>query len=78
MSTARNRPRSGLGKDDMADEVQLWNNIVDKIKRCRDLSQKFESTSKDVESLKQTIQDGERKSFWLLDNFTLDFCLDGR
>lgn len=46
---ARNRPpRANLAKEDLADEVQLWHSIVDKIRRCGAIHKQYEDVAAEM------------------------------
>lgn len=46
---ARNRGPRGLLKDDLADEVQLWHSIVDKIRRCGEIHKQYEDVNSSIQ-----------------------------
>ncbi|KAI9664387.1 MAG: SAGA HAT/Core module component [Alyxoria varia] len=57
---ARNRPRgSGFVKEDIADEQQLWHSIVEKIKVCRSLNQKYKSNQDRISTVKESLKGSE-------------------
>ena len=45
---ARNRPRASIGKEDLADEVQLWHSIVDKIRKCSAINRQYEDVAAQI------------------------------
>lgn len=44
----RNRPRPSLVKEDIADEQNLWNSIVEKIRRCGAVNKKFDDVQENI------------------------------
>ena len=54
---SRNRPRSSFTKDDMTDEQQLWQSIVEKIRRCDSARQQYDSNATKKAALEQEMKD---------------------
>ena len=54
-------------KEEMGDELNLWNAIVEKIKRCRTINDKYDSVVlSGVPAIEQKMQtDSARKFRWL-------------
>lgn len=64
--SARNRPRGSIAKEDFTDELNLWNSIVEKVRRAQALDVKYEEIQARIGESDQTIPDDERKSSELL------------
>ena len=63
---ARNRPRSTIVKEDLADEFQLWHSIVDKIRRCAAVHKKFEDVSANIPGVEEEMIGRDRTFVYFL------------
>ena len=60
---ARRRPGGAIAKEDFTDETNLWNSIVEKVKRAQLLNDKYEDlASKLATGADQPVPDDNRKS----------------
>lgn len=54
--SSRNRPRGGVVKEEMGDELNLWNAIVEKIKGCQRLNEKYEGITAGIPAIEKQMQ----------------------
>jgi hypothetical protein len=54
---ARSRPRTSHAKEDLGDEVHLWNTIVDKIKRCNAINKRYDEIAKGIPPMEDLLAD---------------------
>jgi len=54
---ARNRPRASIAKEDLADEVQLWHSILDKIRKCAGINKGYENVVTQLSLVEDQLQD---------------------
>ncbi|KAB8346278.1 hypothetical protein FH972_023322 [Carpinus fangiana] len=60
--SGRNRPRASFVKEDIADESGLWNSIVEKIRRCRDLNEEYQTSRSELVEAQEKLGDAEPNS----------------
>lgn len=58
---ARSRPRVNIVREDFADELNLWNSIVEKIRKCNTISKKFEEVKENLVLAEENLRDNDGK-----------------
>jgi len=61
MATQRSRPRVNIVREDFADELNLWNSIVEKIRKCNAMSKKFDDVREKIALAEETFRDNDGK-----------------
>jgi len=55
----RSRPRLNIAREDFADELNLWNSIVEKIRKCNTISKKFEEVRESITLAEENLRDND-------------------
>jgi len=55
----RNRPRVNINREDISDELNLWNSIVEKIRKCNTISKKFEEVKENIALAEENLRDND-------------------
>ena len=61
--TSRSRPRVGMAKEEMGDELNLWTTIVDKIKSCQKLNERYDGITSGIPEIEREMQADSARKF---------------